>query len=184
MHEALELKGGCAVVTGAAYGGIGFSIAHLLLTRYSKRCVLADVSKEGLAAANDALIKEGIKEEDFITHQFDCTNLDEVKALAQRAYTDFERVDFLVLNAGTSRPTKDYGGDIEDWKAIMDVNFWGVANGTQAFVENMVRSGARRPIKMITEEAHHYTGQARQSSRCRDYWIEARHHFSAWKSSL
>jgi NAD(P)-dependent dehydrogenase (short-subunit alcohol dehydrogenase family) len=134
MHAALQQEGGCAVITGASSGGIGFSIAQILLTRYKKRVVLADVNP----ISSDLLVKAGIPEDQYLLHQCDVTDYGQVQQLAAKAYEWGQRIDFLVLNAGVSVPTKDYGGDIQDWHKILNVNFFGVLNGTQAFIDQMV----------------------------------------------
>lgn len=136
MHAALQGKG-CAVITGASPGGIGFSIAQLLLTRYKKRVVLADIDVSS-GNPQDVLVKQGISESDFLLHQCDVTDFDQVQQLAKKAQEWGGKVDFLVLNSGVSVPTKDYGGRIEDWHKILHVNFFGVLNGSQAFVKDMV----------------------------------------------
>lgn len=64
----------------------------------------------------------------------------QMKELADVAFSELGRVDFLVLNAGTSQATKDWGGDdqIAAWNKILSVNLFGVLHGTQAFTERMV----------------------------------------------
>lgn len=137
MHAALQQRGGSAVITGASPGGIGFAIAQILLKRYKKRVILADVT--GLDSVRDVLVKQGIAEEDFLLHQCDVTQFDQVQQLATKAFEWGQRVDFLVLNSGVGVPTKDFGGEIQDWHKTLNVNLFGVLNGTQAFVDSMVR---------------------------------------------
>lgn len=76
-HPAL-VKDNCAVVTGAGLGGIGYSIALLLLQRYQMKVMLADFDKEALSKTSDALIAAGVAEERFLTHVTDVSKWDEV----------------------------------------------------------------------------------------------------------
>ena len=140
-HPCL-VAGNTAVITGASLGGIGYSVALLLLQRYQMKVLLADLDKEALARTSDALIAAGVAEESFITHVTDVSKWEEVKELADVAFAELDRVDFLHLNAGTSVPTKDWGGDVQNWRKILDVNLYGVLHGTQAFCDRMIAQGS------------------------------------------
>ena len=72
-HPALKASN-AAVLTGAGIGGIGYSVAHLLLTRYQLRVLLVDISAPALFAAQKALIAAGAKEEDVLTRVVDVSN--------------------------------------------------------------------------------------------------------------
>ncbi|SGY14079.1 BQ5605_C010g06052 [Microbotryum silenes-dioicae] len=76
VHAALK-KGNSAVITGAAYGGIGYAIAALCLPRYGMRVLLADVSTSALDRAYQGLIKAGIPEDRLIIHSCDVSDLRE-----------------------------------------------------------------------------------------------------------
>ncbi|GAA5971171.1 hypothetical protein JCM11641_004171 [Rhodosporidiobolus odoratus] len=140
-HAALK-PGNTAVVTGAAAGGIGFAVAQLLLQRFSMHVVLADISRAGLEAASDALIKAGVKEKDFAVRVTDVTKSDDVEQLANEVYEAKGKVDFVLLNAGVQMPSKSYGGELAAWHKTLEVNLGGVVNGQQAFVERMVAQGS------------------------------------------
>lgn len=131
-HPALKASN-AAVLTGAGIGGIGYSVAHLLLTRYQLRVLLVDISAPALFAAQKALIAAGAKEEDILTRVVDVSNAAEVFELADYAFETFGKVDFLLLNAGVQVPTKDFveGGDLENWTKTLGVNLFGVLHGTQ-----------------------------------------------------
>ncbi|GAA5957021.1 hypothetical protein JCM21900_001757 [Sporobolomyces salmonicolor] len=140
MHPALK-PNAVAVVTGAALGGIGFEVASICLTRFNMKTVLVDLSTEALAKTAEALVTVGVPEENFVTRVVDVADASAVQKLADDIYGSHGRVDFLALNAGISMPSKSFGGDFEAWNKIMSVNFGGVLNGTQAFVERMVAQG-------------------------------------------
>ncbi|GAA6010299.1 hypothetical protein JCM11491_006255 [Sporobolomyces phaffii] len=131
-------SGGVAVITGAAKGGIGYEIASIALKRHSMKAVLVDQSQSALDATAKSLVAAGIPEEHFSTKNVDVSDVRQVQELADQVFAEHARVDFLVLNAGTSVSSKSYGGDLEPWTKLMAVNFGGVLNGTQAFVDRMV----------------------------------------------
>ncbi|GAA5978782.1 hypothetical protein JCM5350_004819 [Sporobolomyces pararoseus] len=130
--------GAVAVITGAAQGGIGFEIASIALKRHGMKAVLVDQSQTALDATSKALVSDGVAEEQFTTRNVDVSDFKQMKELADDVYKQFNKVDFLVLNAGTSVSSKSFGGDLEPWNKLMSVNFGGVLNGTQAFVERMI----------------------------------------------
>lgn len=136
-HPALA-RDNVAVITGAAYGGIGSATALLLATRFHLQLILADISVEGLQRSSDELVKAGVPEEQFTTRVTDVSDPKDVQDLADYVYESKGRCDFLFLNAGVQVPSKSFGGDLEDWDQTFKVNFGGVLNGTQAFVERMV----------------------------------------------
>ncbi|GAA6003081.1 hypothetical protein JCM10207_001975 [Rhodosporidiobolus poonsookiae] len=136
-HPAL-VRDNTFVITGAQPGGIGFESAFLLLDRFGLKGVLADVSKDGLEGAREELIKRGVAEDRFTTRVTDVSNSADVDDLAEFAFSTYGKVDFLMLNAGISMPSKSFGGDRESWDKILAVNLHGAINGQQAFVEKMV----------------------------------------------
>ncbi|KAK4057269.1 hypothetical protein OIO90_001766 [Microbotryomycetes sp. JL221] len=152
MNEAALKRDNIAVVTGAAVGGIGFAISRLLLDRFGLKVVLADLSSELLNDATTELVKQGIAEDRFMTHVTDVTKYQDVAQLADVAFERFGRVDVLVLNAGVSRPSKDFvppedvESNLASWKTILDVNFFGVLHGTQAFVDRIVKQASPAAI--------------------------------------
>jgi NADP-dependent 3-hydroxy acid dehydrogenase YdfG len=108
--------GGIAVITGAAQGGIGYEIASIALKRHSMKAVLVDQSKAALEATSKALISAGVPEEQFSTKTADVASYQQVQELADDVFKQHGKVDFLVLNAGTSVSSKSHGGDLEPWK--------------------------------------------------------------------
>lgn len=107
-----------AVVTGAAQGGIGFEIATILLRRHQAKVVLVDQSKQALDATEDALVAAGVPQEQFASQIVDVSDAQQVQELADAVFAQHGRVDFLALNAGTSVPSKSFGGDRDSWTCV------------------------------------------------------------------
>ncbi|ORY60381.1 hypothetical protein BCR35DRAFT_355241 [Leucosporidium creatinivorum] len=143
-HPALA-QGNTAVVTGAGGGaGIGYAIALQLLQRYGLKVLLSDLSTDALERTSEALVKAGVDSAAFFTHAADVSQWEEVKELSNVAFEKLGRVDFLILNAGVQRPTKDFteissaDDQLAAWNQTLGVNFYGVLHGTQAFTDRMV----------------------------------------------
>jgi 3-oxoacyl-[acyl-carrier protein] reductase len=136
----LELPGRVAIVTGAARG-IGFSIAERL-SRAGAHVLVADVAREGAAAAADRLREGGGKAEAAVA---DVTIPDEVAAMVERALDAFGRLDVLVNNAGiTGRDAPIWETTDEDWEKVLGLNLTGTFYCCRAVVPHMRerRSGA------------------------------------------
>ena len=78
---------------------------------------------------------------EVIAKAVDVTRPDDLHSLADIVRTRFGAPSVLMNNAGIGdnpgRPWENADG----WHRLIDVNFWGVANGTQAFAPMMIESG-------------------------------------------
>jgi NAD(P)-dependent dehydrogenase (short-subunit alcohol dehydrogenase family) len=61
--------------------------------------------------------------------------------LADKAYDAFGEVAFLMNNAGVGNNPGKPWENLDAWKTLIDVNFWGVVHGVQAFGERMLKQG-------------------------------------------
>lgn len=121
---------GVALVTGAA-SGIGRALVEALSNR-GLTVHAADIDEAGLAEVADL---PGVT-----TQRLDVSDGDAVRAWIEGA-ADQGRVDYVFNNAGML-----VGGRFEDtteeqWRAIVDVNLWGVVHGTRAAWDVMRRQG-------------------------------------------
>lgn len=148
MRPAIQ-AGNVAVVTGAAFGGIGYAMASKLLHQGLK-VVLADNSKPMLDRAGTALQSSGIKQDDFILVDTDVSSKDSCDQLAEAAFSTFGTVDLLHLNAGVSGAGSGKAWDRSGvFEKVFGVNAGGVFNGAQAFVGRMVESRAKDKAGLV-----------------------------------
>jgi hypothetical protein len=121
-----------AVVTGAA-SGIGRELAYALADRGAV-LALSDVDEAGLAETVRQAERMGAK----VRHD----PLDVSDRASVLAYADtFDEAHLVINNAGIA-----FTGDVaemsfSDIERIMDVNFWGIVNGTKAFLPHLISSG-------------------------------------------
>ena len=142
LEEALK-AGGVAVITGGA-SGVGFAAAQ----EFAKRglsIVLADVSKEELETAANQLSELTIGDAVVRAIETDVSDLTAVQALADQAFA-MGPIAVLMNNAGIARPTKAWEG-LENWRALIEVNLFGVLHGVQTFAPRMIEAG--RPAVII-----------------------------------
>src|SRR3954470_22743680 len=128
--------GKVAVVTGAG-SGIGQALA-LELGRSGARLAISDVDTEGLAATEEQLKAIGVPVK---ADRLDVTEREAFLLYADEVKAHFGKVNQIYNNAGIA-----YVGDVEvtpykDIERVMDVDFWGVVNGTKSFLPHLIESG-------------------------------------------
>ena len=125
-----------AVVTGAG-SGIGQALA-VELARSGAKVAISDVNLEGLAQTEEQLKAIGAS---FKSDRLDVTEREAFLAYADAVKEHFGKVNQIYNNAGIA-----FTGDVEvsqfkDIERVMDVDFWGVVNGTKAFLPHLIASG-------------------------------------------
>ena len=128
--------GKVAVVTGAG-SGIGQALA-IELAKSGAKVAISDIDTDGLAVTEERLKALGA--------EVKSDRLNVVEREAFVAYADdvnqhFGKVNQIYNNAGIA-----FSGDVEisqfkDIERVMDVDFWGVVNGTKMFLPHLIASG-------------------------------------------
>lgn len=131
-----DFKDRIAAITGGA-SGIGAAMARAFAERGAK-LVLADIDRDSLAAAEREHTDRGTE---VLAVPTDVTQRDEVFALADAAWQHFGGVHIVCNNAGVATYGDIALAPAEDWEFTMNVNFWGVAYGVQAFVPRLIEQG-------------------------------------------
>ena len=124
------------VITGAS-SGIGLATA-LMAAERGARVVLSSRSESDLRDAVSQIRQKG---GDAIFVQADVTKLEDVDRIAERAISEFGRIDSWINNAGTSIFGKLTEVPMEEKRQLFEVNFWGVVYGCRAAVKAMKKSG-------------------------------------------
>lgn len=123
------------VVTGAG-SGIGRATALELARNGAAHLVMADINRENLEATHE-LVREAGASANIV--QLDVSNREAMYDLAQQTLESHGRVDFVLNNAGIANIAPVESLAIEDFERVMNVDFWGVVHGTQAFLPAMIQ---------------------------------------------
>ncbi len=128
--------GKVAVVTGAG-SGIGQALA-IELGRSGASVAISDVDTEGLAVTEERLKAIGVNVK---ADRLNVTEREAFSAYADEVKAHFGKVNQIYNNAGIA-----FSGDVEvsqfkDIERVMDVDFWGVVNGTKVFLPYLIESG-------------------------------------------
>ena len=131
-----SFEGKVCVITGAG-SGIGRALAVRLAAKGAKLAI-SDVDVDGLAETERLVRQFGVEV------KADRLNVAEREAFllyADDVAGHFGKINQVYNNAGIA-----FAGDVEhsefkDIERIMDVDFWGVVNGTKAFLPHLIASG-------------------------------------------
>ena len=131
-----NVKNKVAVVTGAG-SGIGRSLA-LQLTKAGAKVSVSDWSEAGLAETVALCAEIGAAPHSRV---LDVRDRAAVAAYADEVAGHFGAVNLVINNAGITIFGTVEESPFEDIEKVMDVDFWGVVNGTKAFLPHLIASG-------------------------------------------
>ncbi len=125
-----------AAITGAG-SGIGRALAVDLASR-GAHLALSDVDETGLAETVGCCEGRGVK---VTSQRLDVADRDAMFAWADAVVADHGQANMVFNNAGVALTTTVEAMSIDDFTWLMDINFWGVVHGTQAFLPHLKASG-------------------------------------------
>lgn len=137
-HPALT-KGAVATVTGGA-AGIGLAAAKQF-QKLGLRVCIADINADQLRGAAEEIAAQATgRADDVLTVETEVSRVDDLRQLEAAVRDRFGGTDILMNNAGIQTGSSIFGA-AENWQRVLDVNLWGVINGTQVFVPGMIARG-------------------------------------------
>ncbi|MCX5880381.1 MAG: SDR family NAD(P)-dependent oxidoreductase, partial [Deltaproteobacteria bacterium] len=99
---------------------------------------IVDINNAGSEQTLKMVEQAGGKGEVF---QTDVTDPNAVKAMADHFFSTWRGVDILINNAGIAIGGTVGDVPLEHWKAIVDINFWGMLYGCHEFIPKMKAQG-------------------------------------------
>jgi NAD(P)-dependent dehydrogenase (short-subunit alcohol dehydrogenase family) len=134
-HPALNQQSVATITGGAA--GIGLASA-MRFAEMGMAVVIVDNRDTLLASAAERLRAAGAR--DVMTANTDVSDRPALEALEAQIADRFGGTDILMNNAGI-QPGSSIFGDDATWHRILDVNLWGIINGSRVFAPRMIERG-------------------------------------------
>ena len=132
-----------AAITGAG-SGIGRALAYGL-ARQGCQLALSDVNAEGLAETAARARQLGVQVSETLVNVAD---REAMHAWAEQVVAEHGRVNAIFNNAGVAQGGTVEGNDYTDYEWVMAINFWGVVNGTKAFLPPIKAAGSGHIINV------------------------------------
>lgn len=121
----------------AAITGAGSGIGRALAARLSLRgfdLALSDISAEGLEETRNSVANTGVQ---VLTTIVDVADRQAMESWAQEIINLFGQVNWVFNNAGVTVVDSAEHISMENFHWLMNINFWGVVNGTQVFLPHL-----------------------------------------------
>ncbi|MFG2132645.1 SDR family oxidoreductase [Streptomyces sp. NPDC048751] len=134
---AERFGGQLVLVTGAA-SGIGRATA-LAFAEAGARVIAVDRDAEGAARTAETSRLRGAPE--AWAEVVDVSDEQAMEKLAARVAAEYGVLDVLVNNAGIGLSGSFLDATSDDWRAVLDVNLWGVIHGCRLFGRQMAERG-------------------------------------------
>jgi short-subunit dehydrogenase len=143
----MQIKDKIAIVTGAS-AGIGLALARELSKRGAK-VVLSARSTEKLNQLEREILGS-------FAVPADMHKPDEVRSLIHRAHEKFGRIDILVNNAGQGLRAAVETINLDDYRAIMDLNVFSVLLAMQEAIPIMRKQGGGTIVNVSSMVSKNY----------------------------
>lgn len=123
------------LITGGSRG-IGRAIARFFAIEGYNVAITCKSSESELKETEKELKDYGVS---VLSYLADVSDYEEMKKVVADIENRFGRIDVLVNNAGVAHIGLFNTMKIEQWKKVVDVNFFGVLNTSHLVLQNMVR---------------------------------------------
>jgi len=131
-----SFEGRVAAITGAG-SGIGRALAKDLAGR-GAHLALSDIDTVGLAETVAQCEGHGVK---VTSQRLDVADRAAVFAWADQVVGEHGKVNLIFNNAGVALAAPIESMSVDDFEWLMNINFWGVVSGTQAFLPHLKAAG-------------------------------------------
>lgn len=128
MNLENNIKGKVVVITGGS-SGLGETTARHLASK-GANVVLGARREERLQKITEEINAEGNGKATYITT--DVTKKEQVKALVDKAVSEFGKIDVMVNNAGLMAIAPMSETKVDEWDRMIDINVKGVLYGVAA----------------------------------------------------
>ncbi|MFG2195627.1 SDR family oxidoreductase [Streptomyces sp. NPDC048639] len=132
-----RFAGQLVLVTGAA-SGIGRATAFAFAESGAR---VVAVDRDGDGAARTAEMARLIGSPEAWAEAVDVSDEQAMEKLAVKVAAEYGVVDVLVNNAGIGMAGSFFDTTTDDWRAVLDVNLWGVIHGCRLFGKQMSERG-------------------------------------------
>lgn len=131
-----QFAGRVAAITGAG-SGIGRALAQRLAAD-GCHLALSDIDGDAVERTAAELASTGVK---VTTTTLDVSDEAAVYAWADAVVADHGKVNLIFNNAGVALSGTVAELSLDDYRWIVDINFWGVVYGTKAFLPHLEAAG-------------------------------------------
>ncbi len=126
-----KLNQAVVAITGAG-SGIGRALA-IQCAKLGSHLAISDINLEQLNETK-ALILNDYSNTKVLCSQLDVSQPEAIIEWSQEVFEYFGCVNVIINNAGVALSASVEGTQKDDFEWLMDINFWGVVNGTRAFL--------------------------------------------------
>jgi NAD(P)-dependent dehydrogenase (short-subunit alcohol dehydrogenase family) len=128
-------KNSVVIITGGA-SGIGLAICKEL-AKHGARIAMLDMDKKSLENCKKTFLDKG---HDIISLECDVTNEEACKDSIDQVLNKFGQIDILFNNAGITQRGLFENTDVNVFKKVMDINFFGSLYCTKAALPSLIKS--------------------------------------------
>jgi NADP-dependent 3-hydroxy acid dehydrogenase YdfG len=139
----MSLKNKVAIVTGAS-SGIGYSTS-LALSKIGIRVAAGARRIDRLLELKKQTTK---KNREFFVQKLDVTKKTDCDSFVDAVIRKWDKVDFLINNAGLMPLSYFQNGKVEEWEQMIDVNLKGVLYCTSAVLPYMLNQKSGHIVNM------------------------------------
>lgn len=135
MPGIKDFRDKVVIVTGAG-SGIGYELA-LQMAKQGANIIATDISQEGLDKLSKEVSHTGSTMASYIVDHSDET---QVAKFVDQVLVGYDRVDVLCCNAGVFHQGKIGEFPLDEWKWVMNINYWGQVYLIDRFVPEMKKN--------------------------------------------